>query len=173
MSSLQMRASLCATALVIAPTGAVAQAAPAPAPAASEDSTQAQVKGAVQQYLEGLRAGDTNMMEDVSLTDGVNTSVRVQSDGGTAIRRSPQRDMISSGREGERRAERIWNPVVSRRGDMAVLWAPYEFELNGKVSHCGVDVFNLVKTEAGWKIASMMWTVEPSACEALGASLSP
>ncbi len=39
----------------------------------------------------------------------------------------------------------MWDPVVTRRGPLAVLWAPYEFQRNGKTTHCGIDVFNLVK----------------------------
>lgn len=57
--------------------------------------------------------------------------------------------------------------MVTRRGDLAVLWAPYEFQLNGKTTHCGVDVFNLLKSDGRWKIAGASWTVEPDACAEL------
>jgi hypothetical protein len=67
----------------------------------------------------------------------------------------------------------MWDPLVSRRGSLAVVWAPYEFQLNGKTAHCGIDVFNLVKTEGRWKIAVASWTVEPEACPELKARPAP
>ena len=53
------------------------------------------------------------------------------------------------------------------RGSIAVVWTPYEFWTDGKTSHCGIDVFEMMKDQGAWKIANMMWTVEPDACAAL------
>src|SRR5688572_2738177 len=56
--------------------------------------------------------------------------------------------------------ERIWNPEVTVHGLIATLRAPYDFWIDGKLSHCGVDAFDLIKTEEGWKIAGGVYTVE-------------
>ena len=56
--------------------------------------------------------------------------------------------------------ERTWNPEVSVHGLIATYRAPYDFWIDGKLSHCGVDVFDLIKTEDGWKIAGGVYTVE-------------
>jgi hypothetical protein len=60
--------------------------------------------------------------------------------------------------------ERMWDPEVRVRGAIAQLWTRYDFHGNGTFSHCGVDAFNLVKTDEGWKIAGAMWTVERTGC---------
>ncbi len=60
--------------------------------------------------------------------------------------------------------ERIWNPEVRVRGLIATVWAPYDFWVDGKYSHCGVDAFDLIKTEDGWKIAGGAFTMEAK-CE--------
>ena len=60
--------------------------------------------------------------------------------------------------------ERMWNPQVLQHGAIAVVWGSYDFHLNGKFHHCGVDSFNLIKTEAGWKIASVSYTSETIGC---------
>ena len=49
-------------------------------------------------------------------------------------------------------------------GSVAVLWADYDFHLNGKFSHCGIDSFTLLKTTAGWKIAAVADTRETTGC---------
>jgi hypothetical protein len=56
--------------------------------------------------------------------------------------------------------ERIWNPDVRVHGLIASVWAPYDFWIDGKLSHCGVDQFDLIKTEEGWKITGGVYTVE-------------
>jgi hypothetical protein len=60
--------------------------------------------------------------------------------------------------------ERIWNPTVLVHGPVAIVWAQYDFHLNGNLSHCGIDAFTLLKTAAGWKIASVSDTSETSGC---------
>jgi hypothetical protein len=56
--------------------------------------------------------------------------------------------------------ERIWNPEVRVSGLIATVWAPYDFWLDGKFSHCGIDQFDFIKTEDGWKIAGGVYSVE-------------
>jgi putative lumazine-binding protein len=61
--------------------------------------------------------------------------------------------------------ERIWNPGVRVHETIAAVWAPYDFWIDGKFSHCGIDIFDLVKApEGGWKITGGGFTMEAK-CE--------
>jgi hypothetical protein len=60
--------------------------------------------------------------------------------------------------------ERMWNPKVLEHGSIAVVWAEYDFHLNGKFTHCGVDSVDLLKTATGWKISGISFTRETSGC---------
>jgi Putative lumazine-binding len=51
--------------------------------------------------------------------------------------------------------ERIHDPLVRIDDDLAVVWAPFEFLVDGKVDHCGTDLFNLVRQDGEWRIASI------------------
>jgi len=51
--------------------------------------------------------------------------------------------------------ERIHDPLVRVDNDLAVVWAPFEFLADGKVDHCGTDLFNLVRVDGKWLIASV------------------
>src|SRR6201986_3315889 len=51
--------------------------------------------------------------------------------------------------------ERIHDPLVRIDNDLAVVWAPFEFLVDGKVDHCGTDLFNLVRVDGQWIIASV------------------
>ena len=41
---------------------------------------------------------------------------------------------------------------------VAMVWMPYDLYVNGAWSHCGADVFTLVKSAGRWRIASMAWS---------------
>jgi Putative lumazine-binding len=51
--------------------------------------------------------------------------------------------------------ERIHDPLVRIDNDLAMVWAPFEFLVDGKVDHCGTDLFNLVRRDGKWLIASV------------------
>jgi hypothetical protein len=51
--------------------------------------------------------------------------------------------------------ERIHDPLLRVDNDLAVVWAPFDFLVDGKVDHCGTDLFNLVRTEGKWLIAAV------------------
>jgi hypothetical protein len=45
-------------------------------------------------------------------------------------------------------------------GDLALVFGRYTFHVGDKFSHCGTNAFQLVRTEAGWKIANVASTLE-------------
>jgi hypothetical protein len=51
--------------------------------------------------------------------------------------------------------ERIHDPLIRIDNDLAVVWAPFDFLIDGKVDHCGTDLFNLVRKDGKWLIASV------------------
>lgn len=51
--------------------------------------------------------------------------------------------------------ERIHHPLVRIDNDLAMVWAPFEFLVNGKVEHCGTDLFNLIRIDGKWLIAAV------------------
>jgi hypothetical protein len=55
--------------------------------------------------------------------------------------------------------ERIHDPLIRIDNDLAVVWAPFEFRIDGKLDHCGTDLFNLVHNNGKWVIASLSATL--------------
>jgi len=51
--------------------------------------------------------------------------------------------------------ERIHNPLIRIENDLAVVLAPFEFLVDGKVDHCGTDLFNLVRVDGKWLVAGV------------------
>ena len=54
--------------------------------------------------------------------------------------------------------EKILSYTIQIDGAMAHVWAPYEFYLNDKLSHSGVNIFTLFKEKDSWKIIYLIDT---------------
>jgi hypothetical protein len=52
-----------------------------------------------------------------------------------------------------------WGPILIDH-EIATAWVPYEFYLNGKFSHKGVDAFILVKVGEQYKIQSLLYNMQ-------------
>lgn len=70
----------------------------------------------------------------------------------------------------ERLEEVMIAPTVAVDGDVAMVWGPYVFRIDGRLSHCGVDHFSLVRQAGVWKITSLTWNQRTTGCEALDAA---
>ncbi|MFY0687030.1 MAG: nuclear transport factor 2 family protein [Cyclobacteriaceae bacterium] len=63
-------------------------------------------------------------------------------------------------------SEPIWNTKVLMDGSLATVWTDYAFYFGNQFSHCGVDVFHLVKTDSGtWKIFHLVDTRRKKDCD--------
>lgn len=155
--SISKRAVLAGAALAF-PCGARGQG------AAASDS--AAVLTVVERLFGAMSRRDTVAARAVLLPGSRLTSVRADAVGGSAVPRT-QSDVefltvLATGRDALR--ERMWSPIVRVHGSLADVWAPYDFHVNGKRTHCGVDVFSLVRSAAGWQIAGIAYTVETAGC---------
>ena len=54
--------------------------------------------------------------------------------------------------------EKIVNYKIQVDGSMAHVWTPYEFYVNGKLSHSGVNSFQLYKENEVWKVVYIIDT---------------
>jgi hypothetical protein len=61
-------------------------------------------------------------------------------------------------------AEQMTDPRLLIHHDLAHVWAPYTFDIDGKRSHCGMDSLGLARIDGQWRITSMTWTAEPQGC---------
>lgn len=151
-----------------AATPAAATAAPpatVAAPAAAPAPVEAEVLAAVQGFFDAMSDDDPAASRAVLMEDGQYFRVREGPEGPEAARVRNSDYLQRMGAGGDRLLERMWDPTVLVRRDIALVWTPYDFFVNDAFSHCGVDAFSLVRTGEGWKIASIVYTVEREGCE--------
>lgn len=115
---------------------------------------------AVQVFFDTMNARDVDGARDILQPQGRFHAMRMR-DGKPDVHAFANEEYFADLQASKQTMrERIWNPDVRIHGLIATVTAPYDFWIDGKQSHCGTDVFDLIKTEHGWKIAGGIYTVE-------------
>jgi hypothetical protein len=122
------------------------------------------VLAAVQKFFDTMASKDVAGARQVLMPEGRFFSILEGSDQPAPRIQSIQTylDRLATNTQNVR--ERLWNPEVRIHGPIAVVWTPYDFWVDGKFSHCGIDAFDLVKTPEGWKISGGVYTIERTGC---------
>jgi hypothetical protein len=102
----------------------------------------------------------------LQLPQGTTLSFRPHASGEQEMRMASNEEFIAGLQKNEHDYREFWTaePTVLIRGPIAVVWGAYEFTIDGKFSHCGIDAIDMVKLEGEWKVANIMWTVEKDNC---------
>ena len=134
-------------------------------PLGAQTEEQRQVLAVIQQLFDGMREKDTTKMratlhpEARLVTTGVRDGVPVvglispsQWLAGVA---NPNAGLLD---------ERLRNPIVHVDLGLASVWVEYTFYIGDRLSHCGVDLFHLVRTPEGWRIIDVADTRRRDGC---------
>lgn len=139
-----------------------------PVPGGHQPGEEETILEALDRYMTAISESDYQAQAAMQTPGGMTYQWRPTDDGGMHITEHPTSFWSDPSRDdGRVLRERYWSPSVMIRGGIAVVWAPYEFWIDGETSHCGVDVVDFVKTEGTWLVSNAMWTVEPDACDEL------
>jgi len=124
----------------------------AQAPTKAEQADERAVLAPITAMFDGMAKRDAAAMKKPLLPGG---SMVLMRDGKpTQMTFDAFADLV--GKPGKAQIEeRIHDPLVRIDNDLAVVWAPFEFLVDGKVDHCGTDLFNLVRADGKWLIASV------------------
>ncbi len=129
---------------------------------AAQTNDRKVVVGVIETMFAALAKGDTAAMRATFHREArvVQTGSK---DGKPFNRVNPIDDFLQSvgAAVGKKLEEEIVNPSVQVEDNLAVVWAKYRFLVDGKASHCGVDSYQLVRTDAGWKLIHIVDTQKP------------
>ena len=134
--------------------------------AAAQNADEQAVQNTVNQFFQALAERDRALLASITLPGSLNISTSVSNRGVAEIRIQNYKQLLDNlGGEGPALLERVWNPTILIRRDIATFWAPYDFHVNGVFSHCGIDSFQLIKRQEKWFLTNLSWTVERENCE--------
>ena len=124
------------------------------------------VKQTVNTLFDAMRKGDSTLLRSTFAKNMILQSVSDGKDGKAILSTESGGDFAKAIGTPHAQVydERIVFDAVKVDGSLANVWAPYKFYLGDKFSHCGVDVFQLMKTPDGWKIIYVVDTRRKGNC---------
>ena len=118
----------------------------------------------VNQLFAGMKAKDAEQIKSAFSADGQLIAIDKPKDGKgiskTRVLTGEGFATLIASNKGSDYIEQMPSPEARVSGDLAVVSGRYTFHLGDKLSHCGTNTFNLVRTETGWKIANAASTLE-------------
>lgn len=138
---------------------------PPPPPAPEEAAGEAEVLAVVDRLFDAMRAGDSATVRDVFHPSA--TLVTIPPAGGAPILRTSDVESFIEAVGAPRSEvwdERIWDAVVNVEDDLATAWMQYSFHVDARLSHCGVNAFQLFRSADGWKVIHIADTRRREGC---------
>jgi ketosteroid isomerase-like protein len=123
----------------------------------------------IESFFDGMRASDGEILLSL-VTDDITLHTVTQREGETvraATDMSRFMESVSNAPVGLLNEE-LTSLVVHMDGDLATAWMEYNFFRGDEFSHCGVNSMNLIQTNEGWKIFSIVDTRRTDPCDGLG-----
>lgn len=118
------------------------------------NAQEAEIEKTVKVFFEGFHAKDTVKIKTVCHDKMILQSI-AEGPKGTRLEDEKTAEFyksFSSFPADLKFEERILSYKIQIDGAMAHAWTPYEFYVNGKLSHSGVNAFTLFKENNIWKI---------------------
>lgn len=130
------------------------------------DTEQAKVLATIDAAFAGITARDSAAIAAQLRPTGTATVIMEKPDSTRTVRNVPLAAWAEASPGKERYEERMIAPEVRVEGEMASVWGPYTFAIDGAVRHCGFQHFDLVRETGQWKIQNVTWSVRATGCPA-------
>jgi hypothetical protein len=130
----------------------------------AQNPEEKQVLEVVEAFFIALEKQDTAAFRKMFLKDARNYAV-MQLEDSVVVRGQSAGGFRFNPKQILKERLRKESTSVKIEGRIAMVWAPYDLWINETFSHCGVDVFTLIKASDGWRIASISYTVEKNGCQ--------
>ncbi|SEO30117.1 Putative lumazine-binding [Flavobacterium sp. CF108] len=127
----------------------------------SSNAQKQEVQKAIEIFFEGFHQKDSTKIKTVCADKMILQSISESSVKGNKLSDESADEFyksIATIPASMKFQEKILSYNIQIDGTMAHVWAPYEFYLNNKLSHTGVNTFTLFKEKDSWKIIYLIDT---------------
>ncbi len=134
---------------------------------ASAQTTEDSIRTVINNLFTAMKNGDGPLLKSTFADSAILQTIVMTKEGKTQIRNEAVAEFADFVSKEEKGAadERITFDVLKIDGKLAIAWTPYQFYYKGQFSHCGVNSFQLVRLEAGWKIQYLIDTRRRKGCQ--------
>lgn len=119
-----------------------------------DEKPEKAIKTVINNFFTGMEKGDTTLLKSTCTADPVFQTFTANQEGKMQVYTEDFDEFVRfvGTPTKDKYKEEIEFEAIHAEKSLASVWTPYKFYLNGKVSHCGTNSFQLVKTAEGWKI---------------------
>src|SRR5258705_11884713 len=130
-------------------------------------SAEDSVKAVVNQLFAAMKNIDAAKLKETFADGAVLQTISRKQDGSFFVQDEKINDFAENISKAKKDSldEQIVFETIKIDGPLASVWAPYKFYYAGKLSHCGVDSFQLVRINGRWKIQFLIDTRRRQNCE--------
>ncbi|WP_378184674.1 nuclear transport factor 2 family protein [Aquimarina sp. W85] len=133
----------------------------------SKKLLQEEVKATITTFFEGFHSADTTKIYTSIDKSMILQTIIPDTKGGRTITMSNVKMFvlaIHNKQQSENWKEELLDFKIEATDAIAHVWTPYNFYLNDRLSHCGVNSFQLYNNGTAWKITAIADTRNTEGC---------
>mgnify|MGYP000539549737 CR=1 FL=1 len=137
---------------------------------AQKKSEEKEIRKVIETFFEGLHKGDSTLMKTTLHKEIKIQTTSTNKEGKKTLKTETREKLLTSiaNKNPEHiYLEKLLSYDIKIDGNLASVWTPYEFYLNGKFSHCGANSFQLFNNNGNWEIIFLVDMRRRNSCNAL------
>tara|TARA_R110001632_G_scaffold47202_2_gene119585 strand:+ start:24376 stop:24888 length:513 start_codon:yes stop_codon:yes gene_type:complete len=137
---------------------------------AQQQEASKQIKKVIELFFEGLHKGDSTIMKKTFHKEIKIQTTSTDKEGKKTLKTDDVKKLlvgIANKKPENVYFEKLLSYDIKIDGNLASVWTPYEFYLNGAFSHCGANSFQLFNNNGKWEITYLVDMRRRGNCNAL------
>ncbi|MBZ9729136.1 nuclear transport factor 2 family protein [Salegentibacter sp. JZCK2] len=134
----------------------------------SQNSEKENIQGLIESFFEAFHEQDSTNLKNFAHSEIKMQSVAIDTEGNTKLSTTEYTSFlksIASIPHSTKFEEKLHDFKINTNGMIANVSTPYSFYINGELSHCGVNTFQLMKSDGEWKIIYLVDTRSKLGCK--------
>ena len=122
---------------------------------AQHTSVEKEIQKTIVTFFEGLHNGDSTLIKKTMHHDIKLQTTFTNREGKKVLKTETKAQLlkaIARKKPTDVYLEKLGSYTIKVDGNLASVWTPYEFYVNGNFSHCGANSFQLFNNNGNWEI---------------------
>lgn len=137
---------------------------------AQNQSEEKTIKKVISTFFDALHQGDSTLMKSTLHKDLKIQTTFTNKEGDKQLRTQTKAQLlkgVASKKVSDKYLEKLLSYTIKIDGNLASVWTPYQFYLNGNFSHCGANSFQLFNNNGQWEIIYLVDMRRRSNCKVI------
>ncbi len=137
---------------------------------AQQNEEKEVIKNVIETFFESLHQGDSTLIKKTLHKEIKIQTTATNREGKKLLKTEDRQKLLINIANKPSTAvylEKLLSYDIKVDGNLASVWTPYEFYVNGKFSHCGANSFQLFNNNGNWEIIYLVDMRRRGSCKAM------